>query len=307
MIYAVVVLTAFAAGLLVFGVASLQPAQSRQVRRRLATLQTGPMTYRELKERRRRQAKRDRIEGLLQALGEKVGAEKEQKATRAWLIHGGFRHANAVAVYIATRVVLAGSLGLAVFSLAAVGLQARQIYLLTALCALLGWMIPFIYVNRRVKKRQLEIRRVLPDTLDLLVVCVESGLGLNQALLRVAEEVDRISPEMSDELTVTNFEIRAGTPRDEALKGLGDRTGVDDLRALTSMLVQSDRFGTSIANALRVHAETLRTKRMQLAEEAAAKTTVKILFPLIFFIFPAIFVVLLGPSFFVFRELFGGL
>ena len=307
MIYAVVVLTALSAALLIVGAANVAPAQSRLVKRRLAALQTGATTHRELQERRRRQAKRDRIEGLLQALGEKVAREDARTTTRTWLVHGGFRHGNAAAIYTAIRVLLAIGLGLTVFLSTAVALPARQMYVLTAIAALLGWMAPFIWVNRRVKKRQLVIRRVLPDTLDLLGVCVEAGLGLNQALLRVAEEVDRICPEMGDELTITNFEIRAGTPRDEALKSLGDRTGVDDLRALTSMLVQSDRFGTSIANSLRVHAEMLRTKRMQLAEEAAAKTTVKILFPLIFFIFPAIFVVLLGPSFFVFRDLFGAL
>ncbi len=168
-------------------------------------------------------------------------------------------------------------------------------------------MLPYLYVDGRVKKRQQELKKALPDTLDLLVVCVEAGLGLNQALVRVSEEVDRISPEMSDELTVVNLEIRAGTPRDEALRRLGERTGVDDIRSLTSMLLQTDRFGTSIADALRVHADTLRSKRMQSAEEAAAKTTVKMLFPLIFFIFPAIFVVLVGPSVFLFRDFFGGL
>ncbi|MDX1389016.1 MAG: type II secretion system F family protein, partial [Acidobacteriota bacterium] len=162
-------------------------------------------------------------------------------------------------------------------------------------------------VDGRVKSRQTSLSRALPDTLDLLVVCVEAGLGLNQALVRVSDEVDRISPEMSDELTVVNLEIRAGTPRDEALRRLGERTGVDDIRSLTSMLLQTDRFGTSIADALRVHSDTLRTKRMQKAEEAAAKTTVKMLFPLIFFIFPAIFVVLVGPAVFLFRDFFGGL
>jgi tight adherence protein C len=136
---------------------------------------------------------------------------------------------------------------------------------------------------------------------------MEAGLGLNQALVRVSEEIERISPEMSDELTVVNLEIRAGTPRDEALRHLGERSGVEDVRALTSMLVQTDRFGTSVADSLRVHAETLRTKRMQRAEEAAAKTTVKMLFPLVLFIFPAIFLVLLGPAYFLRQDLFGNM
>jgi tight adherence protein C len=186
-------------------------------------------------------------------------------------------------------------------------MPVATMWLVTGMLALLGWMAPFFYVDGRVKTRQTSISKALPDTLDLLVVCVEAGLGLNQALVRVSAEIDRISQEMSDELTVVNLEIRAGTPRDEALRHLGERTGVDDVRSLTSMLLQTDRFGTSIADALRVHAETLRSKRMQKAEEAAAKTTVKMLFPLIFFIFPSIFVVLVGPAVFLFQDFFGGL
>ncbi|MEJ2371795.1 MAG: type II secretion system F family protein, partial [Gemmatimonadales bacterium] len=120
------------------------------------------------------------------------------------------------------------------------------------------------------------------------------------------EEIDRVSPEMSEELTVVNLEIRAGTPRDEALRHFAERTGVEDVQAFVSMLLQTDRFGTSIADSLRVHADTLRTKRRQRAEEAAAKLTVKMLFPLIMFVFPAFFVVLLGPSIFLFKDFFGG-
>ncbi len=314
MIWLVAALTAVSVGLLVLGIANLAPGEGRIVKRRLAALQTDAITYRELQERRRRQAKRQRLEALLEALGEKMGAgEKEQEEgqpseTRKWLVYGGYRHANAVAIFMGVRLLFAAALGLgAFFGLAVFALPTSQIFLLTAVAGLVGWMLPFLVVNSRVKKRQLEIQRALPDTLDLLVVCVEAGLGLNQALVRVAEEIDRISPEMSDELTVVNLEIRAGTPRDEALRHLGDRTGVDDVRALVSMLVQTDRFGTSVADSLRVHAETLRSKRMQRAEEKAAKTTVKMLFPLILFIFPAIFVALLGPAVFIFRDFFGGM
>jgi tight adherence protein C len=308
MIFLVVALTALTVGLLVLGLANIAPAETRLVRRRLASLQTGAMTYRELRERRRRQAKRDRFSGLLEALGERVGARQtSDSATRQWMIHAGIRHPNAVAIYVATRLLGGVAFGIGGFvGLAFLGVRPPPLYLIAALLGLFGWMFPYLYVDGRVKKRQLELRKSLPDTLDLLVVCVEAGLGLNQALVRVAEEADRLSPEMSDELTVVNLEIRAGTPRDEAFRRLGERTGVDDVRSLTSMLMQTDRFGTSIADALRVHAETLRSKRMQRAEEAAAKTTVKMLFPLIFFIFPAIFVVLVGPSVFIFRDFFGG-
>ena len=140
------------------------------------------------------------------------------------------------------------------------------------------------------------MQKALPDALDLLVVCVEAGLGLNQAMVRVAEEIERVSPVLSEQIGLVNLEIRAGTPRDEAFRNLGHRTGVQDIKSLMAMLVQTDRFGTSIAQALRTHAETMRTKRRQRAEEAAAKTTIKLVFPLVLFIFPALFVIILGPA-----------
>ena len=140
------------------------------------------------------------------------------------------------------------------------------------------------------------MQKALPDALDLLVVCVEAGLGLNQATVRVAEEIERVSPVLSEQIGLVNLEIRAGTPRDEAFRNLGHRTGVQDIKSLMAMLIQTDRFGTSIAQALRTHAETMRQKRRQRAEEAAAKTTIKLVFPLVLFIFPALFVIILGPA-----------
>jgi tight adherence protein C len=127
-------------------------------------------------------------------------------------------------------------------------------------------------------------------------VCVEAGLGLNQAISRVSEEIERVSPVLADQLALVNLEIRAGTPRDEALRNLGDRTGLQDIKSLMAMLIQTDRFGTSVAQALRTHADTMRTKRRQRAEEAAAKTTIKLVFPLVLFVFPALFVIILGPA-----------
>jgi tight adherence protein C len=309
MIWAVVLLTAASVGLLVFGLGSVPPAEERVVRKRLASLQTGAMTYRELRDRRRRQAKRDRIAAVLSTFGEKVGQKQVSVSSlRRWLIHGGYRSASAPAIYVAARTLTAAALSVAAFFVTAFfGLSILKVWVLTALAAGAGFMLPYFYIDGRVSRRKQEVGRALPDTLDLLVVCMEAGLGLNQALVRVAEEIERISPEMGDELTVVNLEIRAGTPRDEALRNLGERTGVEDVRALTSMLVQTDRFGTSVADSLRVHAETLRTKRMQRAEEKAAKTTVKMLFPLVLFIFPAIFVVLLGPAYFLLQDLFGNM
>jgi len=160
----------------------------------------------------------------------------------------------------------------------------------------IGFFGPNEYVRRMAARRQHEMARGLPNALDLLVVCVEAGLGLNQALVRVSEEIERLSPVLSEQFALVNLEIRAGTPRDDAFRNMGERTGLDDLKSLMAMLIQTDRFGTSIAQALRVQADTLRTKRRQRAEEAAAKTTIKLVFPLVLFIFPAMFVVILGSA-----------
>ena len=298
MIFAVVALTAFSVGLLIFAIAGMAPGQTRVVRQRLATLQAGNVGYRELRERRRRQKKRERFQTLLESLGERVHAdEKASAGDRAFLTQAGYRNPGAVTTYVASRLVLGAGLAFGAFS-AGTWLSQPALNVLTWTFAggLIGWMVPFIFVKRKKKKRQHAIERALPDALDLLVVCVEAGLGLNQALNRVAEEIDRICPPMSDELTVVNLEIRAGTPRDEALRRLGERTGVTDVRALVTMMIQTDRFGTSIANALRVHSDSLRTKRRQRAEEKAAKTSVKMIFPLVLFIFPATSVVILGPG-----------
>src|SRR6185369_12439875 len=139
-------------------------------------------------------------------------------------------------------------------------------------------------------------RKALPDALDLMVVCVEAGLGLNAALNRVGQEMDLVEPALAEELAMTNREIRAGRARDEALRNLGNRTGVDDLKSLVAMLVQTDRFGTSIADSLRVFADSMRTKRRQRAEELVAKAAIKLIFPLLLCIFPALFIVLMGPA-----------
>jgi tight adherence protein C len=149
---------------------------------------------------------------------------------------------------------------------------------------------------RMAKRRQHRLRMSLADALDLLVVSVEAGLGLDQAMLRVGDELEFAYPDLSDELRLVNLELRAGKGRVDALRNLGERTGVDDLVSLCTMLIQTDKFGTSVAQSLRVHSETLRTKRRQRAEEAAAKTGVKMVFPLVCCIFPAILVVTIGPA-----------
>ncbi|HKK09074.1 MAG TPA: type II secretion system F family protein [Gemmatimonadota bacterium] len=310
MIYVVAFLTAAAVGLLVYALGSVPTSEARVLRRRLDELREGGSAFQDLGERRRRQANRQRLETLLEALGERMGGAQSRRAVgmRDLLKTAGYRQPNSLLVFLALRLLLAGFLGGGVILMAAlVPIDPLRKLILIFFGILLGWMIPLLYVNRRRKQRQRDVQRSLPDALDLLVVCVEAGLGLNQALLRVAQEMDRVSPVMGEELTLVSLEIRAGTPREEALRNLAERTGLEDVRSLTGMLIQTDRFGTSIASALRVHADSLRTKRRQMAEEAAAKTSVKMLFPLVFFVFPAIFIVLLGPAFFRLSSMFGSL
>ena len=160
----------------------------------------------------------------------------------------------------------------------------------------LGFLVPDFVLGNRIHNRQLNIRIGLPEALDLMVICIEAGLGLDQAIQRVAEELRISQPEISDELSVVCLEQRAGRPRAEAWKNLAERTDVESVRAVVATLVQADQFGTSVAKAMRVHSETLRTRRRQQVEEEAAKTAIKLVFPLVFFIFPSLFVVTLGPA-----------
>jgi tight adherence protein C len=223
------------------------------------------------------------------------------------LTEAGFRNPNAAAVYRGARLALPlGAGGAALLLLPIVGMPAAGTFIASLWMAVFGWIAPAFFVGRRVKSRQRELQRALPDALDLMVVCVEAGLGLNQAMMRVSQEIRHVSTAIGDELGLVNLEIRAGVPRQDALRNLGTRTGVAELRSLAAMLIQTDRFGTSIAHAMRIHAETLRTKRRQKAEEAAAKTTVKLVFPLVLFIFPAMFVVLLGPALIQISKVLGG-
>lgn len=214
------------------------------------------------------------------------------------LVAAGFRANEALIVFLGIRVAAAAML----FGLLATPLVFRPNLPLALFGAALGYLLPNIVLGRLEKRRQHRIRLSLPDALDLLVVSVEAGLGLDLAIQRVGEELSFAHRELCDELRLINFELRAGKPRTEALHNLGERTGVDDIVSLVAMLVQTDKFGTSVAQSLRVHSETLRTKRRQRAEEAAAKTGVKMVFPLVFCIFPAIWVVTLGPAVIKFIE-----
>jgi tight adherence protein C len=231
--------------------------------------------------------------GVLKRLGERVPkSPKEMGTLRLRLVQAGYRRDEALTMFFGIRVAFALSL----FSLFASGVFARP-NIMFALAGLgLGYILPGMVLARLAKRRAHRIRLSLADALDLLVVSVEAGLGLDQALTRVGQELAFAYPELSDELRLINLELRAGKPRPEALRNLADRTGVDDLSSLVTMLIQTDKFGTSVAQSLRVYSETLRTKRRQRAEEAAAKTGVKMVFPLVLCIFPAIWVVTIGPA-----------
>jgi len=208
------------------------------------------------------------------------------------LVAAGYRRNEAVAIFLGIRIGFA----LLLFAFFATPILFHP-NLMTALGACgIGYVLPGAMLGRMAKQRQHRIQLGLPDALDLLVVSVEAGLGLDQAIQRVGDELAFAHPDLADELSLINLELRAGKPRSEALRNLGERTGVDDVVSLVTMLIQTDKFGTSVAQSLRVHSETLRTKRRQRAEEAAAKTGVKMVFPLVFCIFPAIWVVTIGPA-----------
>jgi tight adherence protein C len=208
------------------------------------------------------------------------------------LLTAGYRAKEAVVVFYGIRAAFA----LLLFATVMSGFVVRpNLPVALAGCGL-GYLLPSMVLGRLAKKRQHRIRLGLPDALDLLVVSVEAGLGLDQAIQRVAAELDFAHPELSLEMSLINLELRAGKARVEALHNLAERTQVDDIISLVAMLVQTDKFGTSVAQSLRVHSETVRTKRRQRAEEAAAKTGVKMVFPLVFCIFPAIWVVTIGPA-----------
>lgn len=221
----------------------------------------------------------------------------EAVGVRVLLSRAGHRSPGAYRVYLA----MCAALPVVLFAGAIAGgrhagLATRAVLTLAFAGLALGLLLPRIYLTTRIRKRQEEIRDALPDALDLLVVCVEAGLGLNSAFIRISEEFRLSSPCLSGEFDIVNREMVAGKPRIDALRALATRTGVEDVKALVAMLIQTERLGTSLSQSLRVHSDSLRTKRRQRAEEAAAKTTIKLVFPLVFCLFPALFTVILGPG-----------
>ncbi len=234
--------------------------------------------------------------------------QKERGRVSQQLSRAGFRSSNALTSFYAIKTLLA-----TIFPLLALAgtrivpdLTSTTIMFVVALASFIGLMLPNFVINHLCSKRIKNLRHGFPDALDLLVVCVESGLGLTAALQRVANELTVSYPELARELDLVNVEIRAGVSRVDALKGLADRTGLDDIKGLVSLLIQSMKFGTSVAETLRVYSDEFRDRRMQLAEEKAAKMGTLLIFPLVFCMFPAFFIVAIGPAVLRFMTVFSG-
>jgi tight adherence protein C len=218
---------------------------------------------------------------------------KEMGRLQRRMVRAGFKSPQRAAVIFALAEVLCP----VVFALVTVYFMGMtRGGLLALLAAGVGYALPGLWLAHKISQRQKQIQNGLPDALDLLIVCVEAGAGLDAAIVKASEELALAYPALAEEFRLITTETKAGKPRLEAFKNFAQRTGVDDVRALVSMLVQTDRFGTSIAQALRTHAATSRTKRRQRAEERAAKLGVKLVFPLVFCLFPALYVVVLGPA-----------
>lgn len=221
-------------------------------------------------------------------------SKKDIYRLRIRMLRGGIRYPGAPVLYATAEMLLPLALAGTAY---AIGRPAPPILWVVVVAAgALGFFLPGLWLERRLAHRRRQIENGLPDALDLLVVCIEAGSGLDQAILKTSDEIYFAYPALGDELRILNSEIRAGKTRIEAFKSLAARTKVDDVRALTAMLIQTDRFGTSVGQALRSHADTSRTKRRQRAEEAAQKIGVKLVFPLVLFFFPAFYVVVLGSA-----------
>jgi len=228
---------------------------------------------------------------------------KDMSRLQKRMARAGYRGATPVLVYSAVEL----GLPVILLLLAIFFLGATRGLVIGALLAIVGYMLPGFWLARQTEKQKKLIANGLPDALDLLIVCVEAGMGLDQGIAKAAEELAVSHPALSEELTIITSEIRAGKPRMDAFKNFAERTKVDDVRQLVSILIQTDRFGTSIAQALRTQAEVSRTKRRQRAEERAQKLGVKLVFPLVFCLFPSMYVVTLGPAIIKFVRFFAGM
>ena len=225
--------------------------------------------------------------------------EAERESTRQQLQFAGYRSASAVTTFYGAKLAFSAAMLLLSWLVAAKFLphvSSGRVVIFALAASFVGMVLPSKWLDHRVTKRQKLLRDGFPDALDLLNVCVESGLGLTQALQRVADELDVSHPELAGEIAQVTAQMRAGVEREAALRGLATRTGLDDVRGLVSLLTQTLRFGTGISEALRVYSEDFRDRRMQRAEEAAAKIGTKLIFPLVLCLFPSFFVVAIGPA-----------
>lgn len=243
----------------------------------------------------------------IEQLGMKMPvAPQEQSRYTQMLVAAGFKKSS-LYLFLGSKLLLTALLPVLYVFLYAWPkgvLYEKQSLLYCAALAIIGFLLPSFWLTRRVETRKTEIFHTLPDILDLLTVCVEAGLGIDASLNRTCESPQFTGNPLAEEMKQAAREIRAGKPRTDALKDLAKRTMVEDIGAFVTMIVQTERFGTSLSLALRVHSESLRTKRRQLAEEQAAKTAIKILFPLMLFVFPPLMIVLIGPAFFKLADIF---
>lgn len=279
-----------------YGTSALVSAWSPE-RRRLrqitvagpTSLVTGPLTL------------VDTVDPRLKRIPGVPKSPKELGRLRRRLARAGYTSISAVVVYAAASILTPITLGLLAISL----IDGSAGLVLGLIAAAIGYLLPSLVLGRLTELRKREIREGLPDALDLFIVCVEAGCGLDQAIVKASDELGLTYPALTYELRMITTEIRAGKPRMEAFKNFAARTQVDDVQSLVALLVQTDKFGTSVAQALRTHADTSRTKRRQNAEERAGKIGVKLVFPLVLFLFPALYIVILGPAIISFVRVFG--
>ena len=300
---AIIVAAALAALLLFWGLTSVLGRSLGTVRRRLNQIggERGEVQGQSLG---------SRIAGIMRPLERVVlpsGSERE--GTQQKLAFAGYRSASALTTFYSVKLVLSATLLVSWLLLARLlpNLTWGRVAFFALAASFVGMILPGTWLDRKVEARHKRLRDGFPDALDLLTVCVESGLGLTQALQRVADELDVCHPELASEISHVTRQMRAGVEREAALRDLATRTGLNDVRGLVGLLVQTLRFGTGVADALRVYSEEFRDKRMQRAEEAAAKMGTKLIFPLVLCLFPSFFVVAIGPAVLRLIEAFSGI
>jgi len=284
LVLAILIFVTIVAAIFAFGAAAYAPSSILGQRLRSLSWQRPQV--------QEKPAIKERIEQALDPLSKALPlSPTDTNRTRGWLIQAGYRESRHLTVYQGIRVLFAAVGFVSVLLISGV----KSPPLLIGVTGL-GFFIPRFFLKRMINDRKTRIRIGMPDALDLTVICVEAGLALDQAMMRVGEDLRHAHPDLADEFYLMNLELRAGKPRAEALRNIYNRTGIDDVKALVTTLVQTDRFGTSIAQALRVHSDSLRTERRQRAEEQAAKTTIKMVPPLVVFVLPSIIIVTLGPA-----------